>query len=99
MSTHLLLRLKAPLASAGVEAGEELRGAGDVPTRSMVLGLIGNALGLDRMQPEDMRRLDRLQAGTHLSVLMLSRAGVWTDVQNARAAPAYISGNRRPLTT
>jgi CRISPR system Cascade subunit CasD len=50
----------------------------------MVLGLLGNALGLDRTRTSDMQRLDRLQAGTRISVLMLSEPSVWTDVQNAR---------------
>ena len=50
----------------------------------MVLGLIGNALGLDRTCASDMRRLDRLQAGTCFSTVVFSQPGRWVDVQNNR---------------
>lgn len=84
MPAHLVLRLEAPFASAGTVAGEEVRPTGGAPTRSMVLGLLGNALGLDRTRPADMRRLDRLQAGTRFSTLVLTEPGRWADVQNNR---------------
>lgn len=50
----------------------------------MVLGLLGNALGLDRTRREDMHRLNRLQAGTSFATLVLSEPGHWADVQNNR---------------
>lgn len=84
MAVHLVLRLEAPFASAGGIAGEEIRPTGAAPTRSMVLGLIGNALGLDRTRADDMRRLDRLQAGTNFATVVLSEPGRWADVQNNR---------------
>lgn len=96
---HLVLRLKAPLAAAGVVSGEELRRTADVPTRSMVLGLVGNAMGLDRTNRADMGRLDRLQATTRFSVLMLSVPGRWTDVQNARVPPPDIDDVSRRHTS
>ncbi len=84
MPLHLVLRLKAPIASFGIVAGEEVRGSGTFPTRSMVVGLIGNALGLDRCAGPDMQRLNQLQAGTWFAALMLSLGAPWEDVQNAR---------------
>lgn len=93
---HLVLRLKAPLAAAGVMSGEELRRTADVPTRSMILGLVGNAMGLDRTNRADMGRLDRLQAATRFAVLMLCVPGRWTDVQNARVpTPDFDDVSRR----
>jgi CRISPR system Cascade subunit CasD len=84
MPVHLVLRLKAPIASFGIVAGEEVRASGAFPSRSMVLGLIGNALGLDRCCDVDMQRLNQLQAGTRFAALMLSLGAHWEDVQNAR---------------
>ena len=84
MPDHLILRLKAPFASVGAVSGEVTRRAGDLPTRSMVIGLIGNALGLDRTRASDMRLLGRLQDSTAFAVLMLSTPGKWVDPQNAR---------------
>jgi CRISPR system Cascade subunit CasD len=84
MSHHLVLRLKAPIASFGVISGEEVRRTGDFPTRSQAWGLIGNAMGLDRGRAEDMARLNRLQSATAFAALLLGTGEVWTDVQNAR---------------
>ncbi len=84
MSLHLVLRLEAPLASAGTVAGENTRPTAAAPTRSMVLGLLGNALGLDRTCAADMRRLDRLQDGTWFSTVVLEEPGRWIDIQNNR---------------
>ena len=84
MSLHLVLRLKAPIASFGIVAGEEVRASGAFPSRSMVVGLIGNALGLDRCSERDMQRLNQLQAATWFAALMLSLGAPWEDVQNAR---------------
>jgi CRISPR system Cascade subunit CasD len=84
MPEHVVVRLKAPLVSFGLVSGEEMRRTGDFPGRSMVLGLLGNALGLDRCEPNDMARLDRLQAGTSFAVVLVTAGSIWTDVQNAR---------------
>lgn len=84
LPVHLVLRLEAPFGSAGGIAGEETRPTNGAPTRSMVLGLLGNALGLDRTRAEDMRRLDRLQAGTRFATVVLSEPSRWADVQNNR---------------
>ncbi len=90
MPVHLVLRLVAPFASAGTVAGEEARPTTDAPTRSMVLGLIGNALGLDRTCRADMERLNRLQAATLFSTVVLSSPGRWMDVQNNRVPSASL---------
>jgi CRISPR system Cascade subunit CasD len=84
MSPHLILRLKGPFASFGQVAGEEVRRIGEFPTRSMVLGLIGNAVGLNRCEPSDMSKLNQLQESTRFAALALSTGAVWEDVQNAR---------------
>lgn len=84
MPRHLVLRLKAPIASFGVISGEEIRRTGDFPTRSQIWGMVGNAMGLDRGRAEDMARLDRLQSATAFAALLLDAGEIWTDVQNAR---------------
>jgi CRISPR system Cascade subunit CasD len=90
MPVHLVLRLMAPFASAGTVAGEETRPTAEVPTRSMVLGLIGNAMGFDRTCEADMERLNRLQAATQFSAIILSTSGLWVDVQNNRVPSASL---------
>ena len=54
----LILRLEAPLLSFGVVAVDEKRSTGEVPSRSMVCGLLANALG---WRHGDFDRLNRLQ--------------------------------------
>lgn len=66
----------------------------------MVLGLLGNALGLDRTSPSDMRRLDSLQASTWFSALLLSEPGCWTDVQNNRTPSSRLkAAHEKPQDT
>ena len=59
MPAHLLLRLEAPLISFGTLAVDQRRPIQRWPAVSMLTGLVGNALGWRRTEPE---RLDRLQA-------------------------------------
>ena len=48
MTAVLLLRLEGPLQSWGVRARWDVRDSSDRPTKSGVIGLIGNAMGLSR---------------------------------------------------
>ena len=48
-SEYLVFLLSAPLASFGGFSGHERRGSGTFPLRSAILGLIGAALGIDRV--------------------------------------------------
>jgi hypothetical protein len=56
----------------------------------MILGLLGNALGLDRTCVADMRRLDKLQEGTWFSTIVLSEPGRWIDNQNNRTPSDHL---------
>jgi len=55
----LVLRLEGPLLSFGDVAVDELRPTLELPTTSMLTGLLANALGFDHREPE---RHERLQA-------------------------------------
>lgn len=55
----LILRLEGPLMSFGDRAIDELRPTRSLPGRSMLVGLLANALGWEH---RDTDRLDRLQA-------------------------------------
>lgn len=59
MTDFLLCTLYAPLASWGDIAVGEVRGSSDRPSRSALLGLIGAALGLDRLDQDAHDALDR----------------------------------------
>ena len=58
MPQHLILFLDAPMMSFGGETIDNYGVVRDFPALSMIAGLIGNALGLDR---PDGGKLDRLQ--------------------------------------
>ena len=78
---HLILVLEAPAISFGGEVIDNYGVVRDFPARSMLTGLLANALGYDRAEGE---RLDALQARiVHASVL--ARAGARSrDYQTAR---------------
>jgi len=59
MATHLILRFDAPMIAFGGEAIDSYGVVRDFPARSMLTGLVANALGLDRAEVE---ALDRLQS-------------------------------------
>ena len=58
MTEHLILRLEAPMTAFGGETIDNRGVVRDFPARSMLAGLLGNALGLDRAEGS---RLDGLQ--------------------------------------
>lgn len=65
----LELTLEAPLMSFGAVAVDANRGAGDHPTRSMLTGLLGNALGWTHGETERLARLqERLVLGSRCDV-------------------------------
>ena len=57
MREHLVFLLAAPIASFGSYAGHERRGSELTPMRSAVLGLVGAALGIDRVDEEGQTAL------------------------------------------
>lgn len=59
MASHLLLRLEAPMLALGAPAVDQRRPVQRWPATSLLTGLLGNALGWRRTEPD---RLDRLQA-------------------------------------
>ena len=59
MPDYIFLDLEAPMTSFGGEAVDSQGVVRDFPARSMIAGLIGNALGLERANAE---ALDKLQS-------------------------------------
>lgn len=57
MREHLVFLLAAPIASFGSYAGHERRGSEITPMRSAILGLVGAALGIDRMDKKGQSAL------------------------------------------
>ena len=52
MPPHLILRLDAPLVSFGGEAIDHYGVIRPFPAKSMIAGLIGNALGFERYEAD-----------------------------------------------
>jgi CRISPR system Cascade subunit CasD len=74
----IILRLEGPLVSFGAVAVDEVRPTAHHPFKSMIVGLLGNALGYKRTDPES---LDRLQAGFIMASRIDRPARLMTDYQ------------------
>lgn len=85
MPSHLTLVLDAPLMSFGGEAIDNYGVVRDFPARSMIAGLVGNALGYDRADGE---RLDRLQARLVVGSARLREGMRIRDFQTAKLEAA-----------
>jgi len=71
MNTFLVLKFESTMSSFGGESIDQIGVVRDFPARSMLCGLVANALGLDRSQGVELDRLqDRIE---HASALV--RAG------------------------
>ena len=78
MSRFLLLRLDAPMMSFGATAVDALGKTAPFPGRSLLTGLVGNALGYDH---SDADRLMRLQARLRHAVRRERGGEIRTDYQ------------------
>lgn len=83
MSSHLLLRLEAPLMSFGTTAVDHRRPVQPWPAASMLTGLLANALGWDRSRPT---ALDRLQARLRWAARIDRPGTLLGDFQTAQLA-------------
>lgn len=81
MMRHLLLRIEAPLVAFGGEAIDSLGITRDFPASSMIVGLVGNALGWRR---EDTALHDRLQQRLVFGVRIEREPARLTDFQTAQ---------------
>jgi CRISPR system Cascade subunit CasD len=96
----LILRLDGPLMSFGDRAIDELRPTRRLPTRSMLTGLLANALGYEHREVEALAHLqDRLRFAARLdregrglvdfqTAEITKRDPLWTT----RGAPAERAG-------
>jgi len=76
----LILRLDGPLMSFGDVAVDEIRPTARLPGRSMLTGLLGNALGLDH---RDVDALDRLQSRLRFAARLDRKGAGLRDYQTA----------------
>ena len=83
MADHLVLRLEAPLMSFGGDMVDAYGVVRDFPARSMITGLIANALGWDRA---DSVAHDRLQARMVMGSVRLREGQRFRDFQTAQLA-------------
>lgn len=81
MTSHLLLRLEAPLMAFGAPAVDQLRPVQRWPAVSMLTGLLGNALGWRR---HDAAPLDRLQARLRWAARLDREGTPLTEFQTAQ---------------
>lgn len=81
MTKHLILRLDAPLMSFGGDAIDAYGVVRDFPAKSMIAGLIGNALGYERHETD---RLDTLQARLAMGAARVREGERIRDFQTAK---------------
>ncbi len=81
MAPHLILVFDAPAASFGGTAIDNLGVVADFPLRSMLSGLLANALGYDRTEAD---RLDALQARLVHAAALVRAGHRQRDYQTAR---------------
>lgn len=83
MARFLLLRLEAPLAAFGDVSVDAIGPVSDLPSASMITGLLANALGWRR---EDRAALQRLQDRLVHAARLDRVAGRFTEFQTAELA-------------
>ena len=76
----LILKLEGPMASFGDVAVDEVRPTARHPLKSMIVGLLGNALGYCRT---DHAKLDGLQCAVRMASRLDRVGGVMRDYQTA----------------
>jgi CRISPR system Cascade subunit CasD len=81
MQRHLLLVLEGPLQSWGTVLVDQIGRIDDFPPMSLVVGLLGNALGYDRT---DAEHLAALQGRCIMGTVILRQGHRITDDQNAK---------------
>lgn len=91
----LIFQLRAPLASWGEVAVGEYRPSAEYPSQSAILGLLGAALGIDRM---DAPSQAALQAGVRLAVGVLHQGRLLRDYHTTQV-PSRADLKKRPHAT
>lgn len=77
----LVFTLAAPMASFGVGAGNAMRGSQDAPGHSLIVGMMGAALGIEREDP----RLLELSDGALCAVAMEARGAPLRDFHTVQS--------------
>lgn len=86
MREHLVFTLCAPMGAFGTYAGHERRGSELVPPRSAILGLLGAALGIDRMDTDGQLALRRYR----VAVCPLTESSPLRDYHTVQTVPGTI---------
>ena len=86
MPEYLVFDLSAPMGAFGSYAGHERRGSEIMPPRSAVLGLLGAALGIERVDHDGQAALRRYRA----AVRLLAHSAPLRDYHTVQTVPAKI---------
>lgn len=94
MAEFLCFTLAAPIASFGAVAGNMARGTLDRPGHSLVVGLIGAALGLEREDPRLLEMSDGLRVAVEMDAPG-SHLRDYHTVQTAKERRGFRPATRR----
>src|SRR6266702_2454617 len=81
MKPHLLLVMEGPLMAFGAVMVDAFGKIDDFPSKAMLTGMLGNALGFSRIEAS---RLDALQTRLVSGAAILHVGQRLTDTQNAK---------------
>jgi CRISPR system Cascade subunit CasD len=95
MTEYLVFQIYGPIVSFGDTAVGEFRPSLDHPSRSMILGLVAGALGIEREEEERLSELDR---ALYVASLSISSGVLLRDYHTAQV-PTSVSVKRQPAAT
>jgi CRISPR system Cascade subunit CasD len=88
MKDWLIIDLKAPLMSFGDVTVDSYNPTRDFPSKSMIVGMIGSALGVDR---EEGERLQDIQDRMLFGCAILEEGTILEDMQNAQISKTDVA--------
>ena len=90
---YLLLRLEGPMQSWGLQSWFDIRNTETLPTKSGVVGLLSNALGIKRDERKAIAKLNKLK----MAVLCSREGQLLTDYQTVGAGYDKLPPKERAL--
>jgi CRISPR system Cascade subunit CasD len=95
MTEYLVFQIYGPMVSFGDTAVGEFRPSLDHPSRSMILGLVAGALGIEREHEEKLSELDE---SLYVATLSINSGILLRDYHTAQV-PTSVSVKRQPAAT
>jgi len=93
------MRLRGHLQSWGGHTHEDVRPTNLFPTKSAIVGIVGNAMGLNRLREEDMKMLKEIDDSVSVSFRVNCQGTILTDYHTVQGAPTANNSPRNVVIT